>query len=181
MRAVVKGAMTLSALAFVGCGTDSGTSTSPRPMVAAPSLSVSSAGDHVTGSATIILPNFGNAVERYSVNAMRHEDGSVTGEFEEFSAQEGGQRIHAHIVCFTVTGNSARLAAQIDQTDVPFGPNGSYVVWSVIDNGEGAKAAPDQTTDIFFGGTQAQAQFHCQTGFNLAPYFSSMRGNLQVR
>jgi len=64
---------------------------------------------------------------------------------------------------------------------VPFGPNGSYVVWSVIDNGEGAKAAPDQTTDIFFGGTQAQAQFHCQTGFNLAPYFSSMRGNLQVR
>ena len=183
MRGVVKGAMTLGALALVGCGTDSGTATSPQLMAGLPSLSVSSvgAGDHVTGSATILLPDFNNALERYSIDAHRQADGSVTGEFEEFSEQQGGQRIHARVVCFTVTGNSARLAAQIDQTNVPFGPAGSYVVWSVIDNGEGAKAAPDQTTDIFFGGTAAQAAFHCQTGFNLAPYFSSFRGNIQVR
>jgi hypothetical protein len=105
----------------------------------------------------------------------------VSGEFEEYSAQQGGQRIHAQIVCFTVTGNSARLAARIDQTNVPFGPVGSYVVWSVIDNGQGTRSAPDQTTDVFFGGTAAQAEFHCRTGYNLAPYFSSFRGNLQVQ
>jgi len=185
MRGVMRGATMLGALAFMGCGKDSGTPTSPQPGRSPTSHSVVAStggdGDRVTGSATIILPNFGNALERYSVSAIRQHDGSVSGEFEEFSEQEGGQRIHAHIVCFTVTGNSARLAAQIDQTNVSFGPVGSYVVWSVIDNGEGANAAPDQTTDIFFGGTAAQAAFQCATGFNLAPYFSSIRGNLQVR
>jgi hypothetical protein len=185
MYGVAKGAIALGALALIGCGTGSETSTSPRLTLTSPSFSKddagSAAGDHVTGSATIILPGFDNALERYSIDAERHADGLVSGEFEEFSAQTGGQRIHAHVVCFTVTGNSARLAAQLDQSNVPFGPVGSYVIWSVIDNGEGKKAAPDQTTDIFFGGTAAQAQFHCQTGFNLAPYFSSLRGNLQVR
>ena len=138
-------------------------------------------GQRVTGSAAIILPNYGNALEHYSVSAIRRADGATTGEFEEYSEQDGGQRIHATVVCFTVIGNSARLAARIDQTNVSFGPVGSYVVWSVIDNGEGARSAPDQTTDIFFGGTAAQADFQCRTGFNLAPYFSSLRGNLQVQ
>ena len=187
MHGLRKGAMMLGACTLTACGTN-GEPTSPRLPIAAPSFSAVDAGatgvgegDHVTGSATIILPAFDNALERYSLSAIRHKDGSVTGEFEEFSEQEGGQRIHAHVVCFTVTGNSARLSAQIDQTNVSFGPVGSYVVWSVIDNGEGAKATPDQTTDIFFGGTAAQAEFHCRTGFPLAPYFSSVRGNLQVR
>ena len=154
---------------------------SPRRAVpTSADLSVVGGGQRVTGSATIILPNYGNALERYSVSAIHHPDGSTTGEFEEYSEQDGGQRIHASVVCFTVIGNSARLAARIDQTNVSFGPVGSYVVWSVIDNGEGAKSAPDQTTDIFFGGTAAQAEFQCRTGFNLAPYFSSLRGNLQV-
>lgn len=144
-------------------------------------LSLVGGGQRVTGSATIILPNHGNALEHYSVSAVHQPDGPTTGEFEEYSEQDGGQRIHASVVCFTVTGNSARLAARIDQTNVSFGPVGSYVVWSVIDNGEGARSAPDQTTDIFFGGTAAQADFQCRTGFNLAPYFSSLRGNLQVQ
>jgi len=185
MLGVRKGAMLLGACTLTACGANT-EPTSPRLTSAEPSFSAvgegaSGEGDHVTGSATIILPAFDNALERYSLSAIRHKDGSVTGEFEEFSEQEGGQRIHAHVVCFNVTGNSARLAAQIDQTTVSFGPVGSYVVWSVIDNGEGAKAAPDQTTDIFFGGTAAQAEFHCRTGFPLTPYFSSVRGNLQVR
>ena len=180
MGFLTKGAVTVGALASIACSADSVTG-SPQRSAPQPSFAVVSAEQHVTGSATIILPAFDNALERYSLSAIRQHDGSVSGEFEEFSEQQGGQRIHAHVVCFTVTGNSARLAAQIDQTNVDFGPVGSYVVWSVIDNGEGAKAAPDQTTDIFFGGTQGQAQFHCATGFNLAPFFSSVRGNLQVR
>ena len=163
------------------CNT-AGEPVSPRRVVpGAPDLSVFEGGQRVTGSATIILPNFGNALERYSVSAIHHPDGSTSGEFEEYSGQDGGQRIHATVVCFTVVGNSARLAARIDQTNVSFGPVGSYVVWSVIDNGEGARSAPDQTTDIFFGGTAAQADFQCRTGFNLAPYFSSLRGNLQIQ
>lgn len=181
MRGASVVVMLVGTVLLVACNTTSEPSASPPLRAVAPELSRTSAGQRVTGSATIALPNFDNALERYSVSAIRHDDGSVTGEFEEYSAQESGQRIHAQIVCFTVTGNSARLAARIDQTNVSFGPVGSYVVWSVIDNGEGAKSAPDQTTDIFFGGTAAQADFQCRTGFNLAPYFSSLRGNLQVQ
>lgn len=180
MRRLGQGATVLCAVLFVGCSAGSDLTT-PRLNAAATSLSSRDARpERVTGSATIALPLFGNALERYSVSAIRQKDGSVTGELEEFSEQEDGQRIHARVYCFTVTGNSARLAARIDQTNVSFGPIGSYVVWSVIDNGEGAKSPPDQTTDFFFGGTQAQADTHCRTGFNLVPYFSSIRGNLQV-
>jgi hypothetical protein len=180
MRAMRPGVMLLGTIVLAACSTTA-EPTSQRLTAAAPNFSVASAGQRVTGSATVLLPDLGNALERYSISAVRRGDGSATGEFEEFSEQDGGQRIHAHVVCFTVTGNSARLAAQIDQSNVSFGPVGSYVVWSVIDNGEGAKSPPDQTTDIFFGGTVAQADFHCRTGFNLAPYYSSFRGNLQVQ
>jgi len=180
MRRLGQGATVLSVIVIIGCSAGSDLTT-PRPNAAAPTVSArASRQERVTGSATIILTLHDNALERYSLSAIRQSDGSVAGEFEEVSEQDGGQRIHAKVYCFTVTGNSARLAARIDQTNVSFGPVGSYVVWSVIDNGEGAKSQPDETTDIFFGGTQAQADMHCRTGFNLAPYFPSLRGNLQV-
>ena len=180
MRAASFGVMLIGSTLLLACSNSSET-TSPRPPGAQLERVAVDAGQRVTGSATILLPNWGNARERYSVSANRGRDGAVTGEFEEYSEQQGGQRIHARVVCFTVVGNTARLAAQIDETNVSFGPAGSYVVWSVIDNGEGATSAPDQTTDIFFGGTAAQANFHCRTGYNLAPFFSSLRGNLQVQ
>jgi hypothetical protein len=179
MRSTSYGVMLIGSTLLLGCSNSE--TTAPRAASAQLERVAVEAGRQVTGSATILLPNFGNALERYSVSALRHPDGSVTGEFEEYSGQEGGQRIHAQVVCFTVTGNSARLAARIDQTNVWFGPVGSYVVWSVIDNGEGVKSTPDQTTDIFFGGTAAQADFQCRTGYNLAPFFPSFRGNLQVQ
>lgn len=180
MQCVGLGAMALCAV-VIGCGRGADAT---APSRISPTTSLTSRAmeqEQVTGSATILLPLHGNAQERYSLSAIRHSDGSVTGEFEEYSEQDGGQRIHAQVYCFTVTGNLARLAARIEQTNVSFGPVGSYVVWSLKDNGEGAKSPPDETTDIFFGGTQAQAEAHCRTGFNLAPFFPSFRGNLQVR
>lgn len=137
-------------------------------------------GERVTGNATIRLPLFDNVLEHYAVSAIRHRDGSVSGEFEEYSEQEGGQRIHATVVCFTVAGNAARLAARLDKSNVSFGPVGSYVIWSVIDNGNGAKAPPDETTDIYFGADERVAMYHCSIGAPLAPFYPSLRGNLQV-
>ena len=56
--------------------------------------------------------------------------------------------------------------AQIDQPNVDFGPFASYVVCSVIENGEGANSESDHTTDVLFRGTAPQAQFYCDAGFN---------------
>ena len=179
-RGVEIGAVVLCVVGLAACTQPAENGSSTKWAIAAPSLSATGAEHHVTGNATVILPLHGDALEHYALSAIQHSDGRVSGEFEEYSQQDGGQRIHAQVYCFTVTGNTARLAARIDETNVSFGPVGSFVVWSVIDNGQGAKAAPDQTTDIFFGGTQAQADFQCRTGFNLAPYFSSLRGNLHI-
>lgn len=180
MRSALQGAKVLWVVAVVGCGA---ATESRSPQVTAPEFSRAAddagSGARVNGDITIDLPDFNNALEHYSVSAIRHRDGSVSGELEETSQQQGGQRIHARVYCVTVTGNSARLAARLDQSNVPFGPVGSYVVWSVVDNGHG-KSGPDQSTDIFFGGTEANAKFHCATGFNLAPYYNSVRGNLEV-
>ncbi|HEY2851815.1 MAG TPA: hypothetical protein VGJ18_03165 [Gemmatimonadaceae bacterium] len=179
MRSALQGAKVLWVVAVVGCGAATETRS---PQVTAPEFSRAEdagSGAQVTGDITVDLPGFNNALERYSVSAVRHHDGSVSGELEETSQQQGGQRIHARVYCVTITGNTARLAARLDQSNVPFGPVGSFVVWSVIDNGEG-KSAPDQSTDLFFGGNEDNAKFHCATGFNLAPYFNSIRGNLTV-
>lgn len=176
-------AMWLCLVVAIGCGKSPDTtapSAASRQLLPEASFSQVGREEHVTGDITINLPSFNNALERYSVSAIRHADGGVTGEFNEYSAQEGGQRVHARMYCFTIVGNMARLAAQLEQSNVPFGPVGSYVVWTVFDNGEGKKATPDQSTDIFFQATKAQAEEHCRVGFNLAPYFSSIRGNLQV-
>ena len=182
MRSALHGAKVLCVVAVLGCGAAAKDSTSPR--VTPPEFSRSEEGRagtgvQVNGDVTIALPDFNNALEHYSVSAVRHRDGSVAGELEETSQQQGGQHIHARVYCVTVTGNTARLAARLEKSNVPFGPVGSYVVWSVIDNGHGRRA-PDQTTDIFFGGTEDNAKFHCATGYNLAPYYNSIRGNLEV-
>ena len=182
MRSVGQGATLLCAMAMVaGCGAST-EPTSPRLSQVEASFSSSAADQqHVTGNITMLLPDFGNALERYSLSAIRHADGRVTGELEETSEQDGGQRVHAQMYCFTIVGKTARLAARVDQTNVPFGPAGTYVVWSVVDNGEGAKSAPDQSTDLFFNATQAAADLHCGTGIaRIAPFYPSIRGNLQV-
>src|ERR1051326_1432048 len=179
MRSALQGAKVLCVVAVLGCGA---AKDSTPPRVTAPEFNreeAESTGAQVTGDIAIVLPGFDNALEQYSVSAIRHRDGLFSGELEETSQQQGGQHIHARLVCVSVTGNTARLAARLEKSNVPFGPVGSYVVWSVIDNGHG-KDHPDQTTDIFFGATEANARFHCDTGFNLAPYFTSIRGNLEV-
>src|SRR3982751_3661258 len=108
MRRVGQGATVLCAVVAIGCSAGSDV-TDPRLNAAATGLSSRDARpERVTGSATVLLPQFGNALERYSVSAIRQKDGSVTGELEEFSEQEGGQRIHARVYCFTVTRSEER-------------------------------------------------------------------------
>ena len=87
MRSGGQGAMLLCVVMVAACsgGSDA---TSSREFPSAPNLSASAAPrssgpQQVTGSATILLPVFDNALERYSVSAIRHTDGSVTGELKE--------------------------------------------------------------------------------------------------
>ena len=142
----------------------------------------SGAQQEVTGHANILLPIFGGAEEKYSNSAIRHADGTVSGQFELKSAQvAGGVRIHGDIVCFTIIGNTARLAGLVDQSDTPLAPEGTYFIWTVVDNGEGQNDPPDLTSD-FVGPFTAlgAATFHCASGINVGAFYPLQSGNLQV-
>jgi hypothetical protein len=135
----------------------------------------------VTGHATILLSVFGFAEEKYSNTAIRHADGSFSGQFELKSAQEGGLRIHGDIVCFGIVGtNIARIAGRVDQSNYAPVPEGSIVLWTVVDNGEGANDPPDQTSDFVGPFPEAAAPIHCAAGINLGAFFPVLSGNLQV-
>ncbi|HJZ71732.1 MAG TPA: hypothetical protein VKE51_08310, partial [Vicinamibacterales bacterium] len=64
----------------------------------------------MTGHAEFINPNNGNRV-RYSVNAIRHRDGSVSGEVEAHLVTPAGDITSGHgtVICFTLVGNIARI------------------------------------------------------------------------
>jgi len=141
-------------------------------------LAAGGATEQVTGHANIFLTVF-QAEEKYSNSAIRHRDGSVSGEFEIKSEQDGGLRVHGNVICFTIVGGQlARMAGVVEQSDADFVPPGTPVVWTIVDNGEGNNDPPDLTSDFFLA-TPAQAQFHCDVGFALA-FLPVRGGNLQV-
>ena len=208
MRSVWYGATMLGAVAAAGCGAG-GEVTEPSARESlATTISLSRTEDRerdeakqkVTGSALFQIDYAGNPFQHFSVAAIRHRDGSFSGEFEEKSEQDGGQHIKGTIHCFSIVADTARIAGRVTKSDIDFGPPGSYVVWNVVDGGkargaggssrienDGArddrrgKRADDLTTDFYFGGTRAQADAHC--GANLLrgqPYYEVLRGELEV-
>lgn len=175
-----RGAFLLLGVAILGCEAVPDRVLAPErdAGVSGPVLSNGSTHQQVTGHANIFLPNF-QAEEKYSNSAIRHADGSVTGEFQLKSEQDGGVRLHGDVICFTIVGNTARLGGFIEKSSEP-AFEGLHVVWTIIDNGEGGKDPPDQTSDFFLVTDAATAQFHCAVGFNLAPFLPVLGGNLQV-
>jgi hypothetical protein len=179
MLTMQRGAFLLLGVAVLGCEAVPDRVLAPdRDGVSGPSLSPSGVQQRVTGHANIFLPSF-QAEERYSQSAIRHADGSVTGEFELHSEQDAGIRVHGDVTCFTIVGNTARLGGVIERSDTP-GLAGAEVVWTVVDNGEGDNDPPDLTSDFFLVGSGG-AQFHCAVGFAFAaPVLPVLSGNLQV-
>jgi hypothetical protein len=149
----------------------------PSPDDLSPLFAMGGATQQVTGHANVFLPVF-QAEQRYSNSAVRHANGTFSGEFQLISEQEGGITIHGDVLCFTIVANRiARMAGVIERSD-PEGFAGAHVVWTVVDNGEGANSTPDQTSDFFLV-PPAVAQTHCAVGFAL-PLLPVLSGNLQV-
>ena len=131
-------------------------------------------GSLVTGSS--MIPVF-DGEQHWQYSAVKHKDGSFSGELQLFTSQTNGGRIHGNIVCFASdasTGN-ARLAVQIESSTSILAPEGSYAIWSVKDNGPGNS---DQTSDLF-PVSAAQAAFHCSNGFALG-MVANQRGQIKV-
>ncbi len=160
------------------------------PRVTIPSVEVTGASaelvadgkQSVTGHYQFVGINTGNDF-KYSLSAIRHGDGSVSGEFEErvilASTGEFIRQTHGTVTCFQIVGNMARIGGLVDQaTDPRFLPGTEFRL-VVVDNGDGASDPPDLGSNARFGfpGT-AQAFCDAGTAFNLEPV---QHGNVEVR
>ena len=127
---------------------------------------------------------------KYSFSAIRHKDGSVSGEIEEHTTFEPTgafvRTMHGTVTCFTIVPgtNMAFLAGIVDKVEsvAPGQENlipGAFFRLVVVDNGEGTDDPPDLGSNARFGDPRSQPPF-CNNlvPFNLAPI---EHGNITVR
>jgi hypothetical protein len=158
----------LSALILtIGCGADS----TPNSVLA-PQFSNAGLQQSVHGRIYI-----GILDEKETFTAVRHADGSVTGQFDIHSPSEG--HIHGRVICFTIEGNSARLAGVIERADdSPFLVGGG-AMWTVRDNGQGANDPEDIASDIRYGIPLVAAIAHCSVSA-IREFELQRTGNIQI-
>lgn len=185
MRTAIRLLFLATGFALVGCSDSARNLTAPA---AIPTLSLDQSPGpkqeviySVTGHAEYAVSATPGITEKYEVTAERRADGRVTGELELKQTRNGDVfRIHGTLVCVTVQGTLARLAARVDRSTLPVVHAGDYLVWSVQDNDVGDhEQRPDLSTEFFlFDGTVAQA--HCDVGVNVSPFYP-VDGHLEVR
>ena len=186
----------VAASAIVGCDP---AATSPdralRPSVAptlddAPEAALTALpGDKqsVTGHYEFVGANTHNDF-KYSFSAIRHEDGSVSGEIEERTTFDPTgaflRTMHGTVTCFTIVENMAFVAGFVDKVEsvVPGQENlipGAFFRLVVVDNGNGADDPPDLGSNARFGDPLVQPGF-CNNlvPFNLEPI---QHGNVTIR
>jgi hypothetical protein len=176
--------LTLLYAASVGCGSDGESSpVSPSPAPATlPQLKATVVQQQVTGVAFITLVEADNAAERFTFSAIRHHDGRFSGQFQLFTEQEGGIRLHGTVSCLGVADIDGELVAHlggtITQSSAP-GFEGVQLMWTAVDEGEGGAAPPDLASDLFIPESPEQLDAFCALEFGL-PVNQSSRGNIQV-
>ncbi len=96
----------------------------------------------------------GGLKSTFVFNAVRHADGSVNGHLV-YQFRGGNLRLMLNITCMTITGNRATLYGTVDAvsgTNIPtYIFVGQKAIFSVVDNGQGNAAQPDQISDVILG------------------------------
>ena len=128
-----------------------------------------------------VIGSSGN-LNKISANAEKRLDGTVTGEvqYEQFTADGLSIRAHGTVLCLTVDGNVARLAAADEET-TDAGTVPAFGILTAIDNGEG-NPNPDRATNLIAISNESRARMHCDVP--LVPDTRALpveRGNVQVR
>jgi hypothetical protein len=120
----------------------------------------------------------------FTHNGRIKANGSVDGSFM-LNRHDTGTHFNGSVICLNIVGNVAFFAGVINTSNLPNDPNwdpGSFVIWSTIDNGEGANTPPDQISQIFGSAawTQADVELLCESGF-IVPYYDITQGNIQIK
>ena len=130
----------------------------------------------VTGSGHFALPDDG-IWRTFSFAAIEGADGSVSGTFHvRTHIPGGGAKVSGRVVCLSIVGNQAWVAGIIERAENPANV-GVPAGWWVIDNGEGAGAAPDRISRQWRG---VDAVGYCDEKPVSQPLFDIEAGNVQI-
>ena len=163
------------------------------------SLDWRSGNQTVSGHVELDMPNVDfpefNVFEKYSFTAVKHQDGSVTGQFtvyDNYPDYTSRLRIVVQgiVTCFTIQpdGKTAWLGGTVTNGDYVFegetySVTGTDANWIVVDNGEGNNAPTDEASDLSFAfdpGTTADN--NCANGDSPNyGYGPLLRGNIKVK
>jgi hypothetical protein len=172
MRNSIALLLSISLLLVVGC--DSGTVAPDRSGAIAPeaagteatsSIQIRKAGSiSAHGGASFIVPEdvFGAEVGNVlTFNAQKDADGSLGGQFNYHQTFMGETfKFNGPVTCFNVyDGNRAKIGGLVKLSNDVTLPPGVFIWWSVIDNGQGAGAPPDESTIIGAGDEAANEAF----------------------
>jgi hypothetical protein len=116
----------------------------------------------------------------FTFNANRDSSGNTTGQTQGFN-RNAGIKWHGTINCINVVGNVATMSGVI--TDVTPGLGdpflvGNFILFQVIDNGEGSNPPPDLISLTFF--FPAGSPDPGCTGFGIFATIPIEHGNVQV-
>jgi hypothetical protein len=132
----------VSSLFAVGCTQDTVAPTADNGL--GPQFAAGGVVHRATAGSHDLVPPGVDA--NYSLVAIEHADGRITGQFTDRFAQGGG--FHARVTCLSVLGNTAWVGGIIT---TPEELEGEPVVTAVQDNGTSANEPPDMITFSFIG------------------------------
>jgi hypothetical protein len=168
------------------CGSDAGPGpTSPSNATLAPSREGAS-GPPQRASGVVITSIPGIGAQRFTFTAVHSGDDRTSGQFELFSEQNGGLRLHGNVICLRIAaidgGHVARVAGITTQSAGLNSFVGDRWIWTVVDRGQGSTAQPDLATDLVLAFPDEVEGF-CAGTFE-SPFhipFEVTRGNIQVQ
>jgi hypothetical protein len=175
-------ALLAGATLLAGCDATPATRLAGPPVLSVSSDASPDAGltESVTGHGAI---DFVIGRDDISFVALRHDDGSLSGEFtfHEHLKEAGTQThtyLHGRVTCFVIVGNRARVGGV---TETPPDNSSAFALWwEVVDNGEGANSPPDEWARPGETGAPGAEQAFCDSGGTNATT-PVTEGNFQVR
>ena len=183
------GAALLCVAALAGC--DQGR---PRGSITGPEVRPTLDGEGVIESVTgyVALTQSPTAERDLSFAAIRHGDGTVSGEFQHgIRVNTPGFRrmvvLHGRVTCFTISENRAVIAGVVERGQVHVfgfppvesGLVGEAVFWEVADNGESADDPADESSLLAPAGATPGDHAACARG-PLGTTSPIERGNIQI-
>ena len=175
--------VTFLVVAILGCD---GTPVAPPPVHLATESVASVGGVELTASGglhwTVPAQQFGVEIgNKLTFTAKKFADGTVSGRIDYHQEVDGVVvHLNARVTCLAVyDGNRVKYGGIVEVSNDPTIPPGSLFIWfQGVDNGEGASAAPDQST-IAGAGDEAANEAFCASP-DLPRFLFDVRGNLQV-